>query len=86
VFLGVAGNRHFPWWGLEGQFWYLPTILAWLTALGLYMAGVALVRGRPYALRWLGYSEPWRDAAGRRPVDTDEPIDLASGGRLVPSE
>jgi hypothetical protein len=49
VFLGVAGNRHFPWWGLEGQFWYLPTILAWLTALGLYMAGVALVRGRPDA-------------------------------------
>jgi purine-cytosine permease-like protein len=49
VFVGVAGNGHFPWCGLEGRFWYLPTSLAWLTALGLYMAGVALVRGRPDA-------------------------------------
>jgi hypothetical protein len=50
------------------------------------MAGVALVRGRPDALKWLAYAEPWRDAADRRLVDSDEPIDLASGGRLVRSE
>jgi purine-cytosine permease-like protein len=83
VFVGVAGNGHFPWWGLEGQFWYAPTIVAWLTALAVYTGGVALVRRRADALKWLGYSEPWRDGAGERTVHTDEPIDLASDGRLV---
>jgi purine-cytosine permease-like protein len=83
VFVGVAGNGRFPWWGLEGQFWYAPAILAWLTALSVYVAGVALVRKRADALNWLGYSEPWHDAAHQPVIHTNEPIDLASEAGVV---
>ncbi|MDQ3821816.1 MAG: cytosine permease [Actinomycetota bacterium] len=78
VFVGVAGNGRFPWFGLEGAFWYAPALLAWLTALSVYVAGVALVRSRADALKWLGYGERWRDAAHQALIRTDEPIDLAS--------
>ena len=86
VFVGVAGNGQFPWWGLKGQFWYVPAVLAWLTAFVVYVAGVALVRGRADALKWLAYPERWRNAPGNSVVHVDQPIDLASDDRLVASE
>lgn len=85
IFVGVAGNGQFPWWGLKGQFWYAPTILAWLTALAVYVAGVALVRGRADALKWLAYPQPWREPPGACAVRTDVPIDLVSGDRPIES-